>query len=292
MNIDAINTFLLLSETGNFSRVAERSNLTQSTVSSRIKVLEDTLNVKLFERTSSGVLLTDAGKKFYKYAASMRQTWQQGRQEMARSSSPKQTIGVGLHMTMWRRFMPDWLVWMQEHHPHFALQVEADYSERLVDYVSQGVLDLAITHMPSGLPGLVVEPFMEDELIMVSRIARDFGSCDPADYIFVDWSYGYREEHQEKLPEFATSTINVGYGEIALEYLYASECYSYMPRAYVSDDLAENRLHIVKDAPVLNRPSYLVHSKHPRNPHAINVAVAGLRALNAGFKQGHNAQDP
>ena len=100
MNIDAINTFLLLSETGNFSRVAERSNLTQSTVSSRIKVLEDTLNVKLFERTSSGVLLTDAGKKFYKYAASMRQTWQQGRQEMARSSSPKQTIGVGLHMTM------------------------------------------------------------------------------------------------------------------------------------------------------------------------------------------------
>ena len=95
MNIEAINTFLLLSETGNFSRVAEKSNLTQSTVSARIKVLEKTLNVKLFERTSSGVLLTEAGQKFHKYAASMREIWQQGRQEMVRSSSPKKNGWVG-----------------------------------------------------------------------------------------------------------------------------------------------------------------------------------------------------
>ena len=100
MNIEAINTFLLLSETGNFSRVAEKSNLTQSTVSARIKVLEKTLNVKLFERTSSGVLLTEAGQKFHKYAASMREIWQQGRQEMVRSSSPKKTVGLGPHCHM------------------------------------------------------------------------------------------------------------------------------------------------------------------------------------------------
>lgn len=278
MNIDAINTFIMLSETGNFSRVAEKSNLTQSTVSARIKVLEDTLSVKLFERTSSGVILTEAGQKFYKYAASMRQSWQQGRQEMARSSSPKKTLGLGLHMTMWRRFMPDWLVWMEQHHPDFALHVEADYSERLVDYISQGVLDLAITHMPSGLPGLVVEPFMEDALVMVCRRACHFADCDPENYIFVDWSYGYREEHQEKLPEFETSNMNIGYGEIALEYLRVSDYYAYMPRAYVSQEIASDQLHIVMDAPVLNRPSYLVYSKHARHPDAITAAATGLRA--------------
>jgi DNA-binding transcriptional LysR family regulator len=277
MNIDAINTFLLLSETGNFSRVAEKSNLTQSTISARIKVLEDTLNVKLFKRTSSGVILTDAGQKFYKYAASMRQLWQQGRQEMARSTSSKQTVGLGLHMTMWRRFMPDWLVWMGEHHPDLSLHVEADYSERLVEYISESVLDLAITHMPTGLPGLIVEPFMEDELVMVSCKQRDFKSCDPDEYIFVDWSYGYREEHQEKLPEFGTSNFNIGYGEIALEYLRVSHCYSYMPRAYVSADLKNNRLHIVKDAPILNRPSYLVYSKQSSNSKKIQAAINGLR---------------
>lgn len=286
MNIEAINTFLLLCETGNFSRVAENSNLTQSTVSARIKVLEDTLKVKLFERTPSGVLLTDAGQKFYKYAASMRQTWQQGRQEMARSASLKQRVGLGIHMTMWRRFMPDWLVWMEKHSPDLALHIEADYSERLVDYLSQGVLDLAITHMPSGLPGLVVKPFMQDELVMVARDALDFASCDPAKYIFVDWSYGYREEHQEKLPVFASSNINIGYGEIALEYLRVSDFFAYMPRAYVSEDLAHKRLHIVEDAPVLNRPSYLVYAKHSNNLDMIELAVTGLRTATARRDQG------
>jgi DNA-binding transcriptional LysR family regulator len=280
MNIDAINTFLLLSETGNFSRVAEKSNLTQSTVSARIKVLEETLNVKLFERTSSGVILTDAGQKFYRYAASMREIWQQGRQEMARSAHPKQTIGIGLHMTMWRRFMPDLLVWMRKHHPDLSFHVEADYSERLVDYISQGILDIAITHMPTGFPGLLVEPFMEDELVMVSRVKQNFNSCNPDDYVFVDWSYGYREEHQEKLPGFEISNFNIGYGEIALEYLYVSDCYSYMPRGYISTDLEQNRLHIVKDAPRLSRPSYLVYSTDPRDPDKVKIAIDGLRYSN------------
>lgn len=284
MNIDAINTFLLLSETGNFSRVAEKSNLTQSTVSARIKVLEDTLNVKLFERTPSGVLLTESGKKFYRYAASMRELWQQGRQEMARSAHPKQTIGIGLHMTMWRRFMPGLLVWIREHHPDLSLHVEADYSERLVDYISQGILDIAITHMPTGLPGLLVEPFMEDELVMVSRVKQVFKSCNPDDYVFVDWSYGYREEHQEKLPDFEISNFNIGFGEIALEYLYVSDCYSYMPQGYVSDDIKKGRLHIVKGAPTLSRPSYLVCSKQPSNPERIQIAIDGLRASSGEFK--------
>lgn len=283
MNIETLNTFLLLSETGNFSRVAEKSNLTQSTVSARIRVLENSLDVKLFERTPSGVLLTEAGQKFYKYAASMRQLWQQGRQEMVRSANPKKTIGLGLHMTMWRRFMPDWLVWMEKHHPDLSLHVEADYSERLVDYLSQGVLDLAITHMPTAVPELVVEPFMEDELVMVSRKKRHFKSCDPKGYVFVDWSYGYREEHQEKLPEFAVSNMNIGYGEIALEYLRVSESYAYMPSAYVSDDIRNSLLHVVTDAPVLNRPSYLVYSQHPSNPDALKAAIDGLRCSNNGL---------
>jgi DNA-binding transcriptional LysR family regulator len=280
MNIDVINTFLLLTETGNFSRVAEKSNLTQSTVSARIKNLEDTLGAQLFERTPSGVLLTDVGQKFYKYAAAMSQSWQESRQEMARAANPKKMIGLGLHMTMWRRFMPDWLVWMEKHHPEFALHVEADYSERLADYISQGVLDLAITHMPSGLPGLIVQPFMEDELVMVSRKMLDLASCCPANYIFVDWSYGYREEHQEKLPEFATSNINIGHSEIALEYLRVSDCYAYMPRAYVADDLSHERLYIVKDAPVLNRPSYLIYASNLSNSEVVQIAVAGLQASN------------
>jgi LysR family transcriptional regulator, flagellar master operon regulator len=191
MNVDAIRTFLELSRLGNFSRVAEQMHLTQSTVSARIKVLEDHLNCRLFERTPSGVSLTNSGKRFYRYAVSMQQLWQQGRQEVRLPSGIEGSIGIGVHMTMWRRFMPGWLVWMRDQHPSLALHVEADYSERLTDYVVKGILDLAVTHMPQVQSGLVAEPFSIDRLVMVAREPMNFDDCSSKDYIYVDWSYGY-----------------------------------------------------------------------------------------------------
>jgi DNA-binding transcriptional LysR family regulator len=285
MNIDAINTFLLLSETGNFSQVAQKSNLTQSTISARIRVLETDLGVKLFERTPTGVYLTEAGKKFYGYAATLRQTWQQGRQELARTANSNETFGLGLHMTMWRRFMPGWLSWMREKNKDLSVRVEADYSERLVEYVSQYILDLAIIHMPTGMPGLEIEPFLDDELVMVSRIKRDFVTCDPKDYVFVDWSYGYREEHKEKLPDFDMNVCNIGYGRMALEYARTEDCFTYLPREYIATDLHNGTLHIVANAPILSRPSYLVFHSRPKNSSLLKLAIDRLRACSLESKR-------
>ena len=277
MNIDAINTFLMLAETGNFSRVGNKFSLTQSTISARIKVLEDDLGVSLFERTPTGVYLTAEGKKFYAHALTIRQAWQQGKSELAKSSRHRESLGLGLHMTMWSRFMPQWLLWMQDRNNELTLQVEADYSERLVDYIAQGVLDIALIHMPSGSPGMVVEAFSEDELVMVAREPLDFSACDEDNYIFVDWSYGYREEHQEKLPQLDTARFNIGYWEIALSHVKSSDSYAYIPEVYVDADIKAGRLHAVKGAPKLSRPSFLVYPESAANSELTLLAIEGLR---------------
>ena len=105
MNIDAINTFLALAETGNFSRVADRFSLTQSTISARIKVLEDDLGVALFERTPTGVFLTVEGNKFYAHAVTIRQAWHQGRSELTRSSQHQENLGLGVRSELVIRYL-------------------------------------------------------------------------------------------------------------------------------------------------------------------------------------------
>jgi DNA-binding transcriptional LysR family regulator len=279
MNTEAIRTFLELSKTGNFSRVAERLHVTQSTVSARIKVLEDHLNCQLFERTPTGVSLTIAGKKFHRYAASMQQLWQQGRLEVGLLEGYDGSLGIGIHMTMWRRFMPAWLIWMRKNLPKLVLHVEADYSERLTDYVMQGFLDLAITHMPQVLPGLVVEHFMDDRMVMVSRAKRHLSACKNKDYIYIDWSYGYREEHLDKLPEFQNSPFNIGFGEIALEYILHGTGFCYLPFVSIEGHLAGGRLHIVEGAPELNRPAYLIYPEVSVDIERTKKAIEGLRAV-------------
>ena len=54
MNLDHIRTFVEVAACGNFHRAAESLHVTQSTVSARIRVLEDHFGLPLFRRGRSG----------------------------------------------------------------------------------------------------------------------------------------------------------------------------------------------------------------------------------------------
>ena len=63
MNIDVLRTFLAVAEHESLRRAADFLHLTPSAVSARIRQLEQSLNIRLFERSKSGVQLTQAGLK-------------------------------------------------------------------------------------------------------------------------------------------------------------------------------------------------------------------------------------
>ena len=86
MKIDHIRTFLEISNCGNFNRAAENLNVTQSTVSARIKAMEDRFGRELFTRSHSGVELTSAGHHFRQYALNIQRLWQQASASARRSA--------------------------------------------------------------------------------------------------------------------------------------------------------------------------------------------------------------
>ena len=69
MNTTQLECFLEVANCLNFSRAAERLQLTQPAVSHQIKSLEDELGVKLFIRTSKSVRLTREGHAYIPYAS-------------------------------------------------------------------------------------------------------------------------------------------------------------------------------------------------------------------------------
>src|SRR5690242_20104068 len=62
MNLKQLEVFLAVAETGSFSRGAEATLLTQSTVSQHVAALEGELGLALFDRTGRGAHLTEGGK--------------------------------------------------------------------------------------------------------------------------------------------------------------------------------------------------------------------------------------
>lgn len=69
MTIENLNCFVLLAEELNFTRVAEKAHISQSTMSRRIDNVEAELGTRLFFRDQHVVTLTDAGKALYQHIA-------------------------------------------------------------------------------------------------------------------------------------------------------------------------------------------------------------------------------
>ncbi|WP_195975392.1 LysR family transcriptional regulator [Hydrogeniiclostridium mannosilyticum] len=63
-----LETFIKVADAGSFNKAAERSFITPTAVIKQINLLEDSLGVKLFERTHRGLILTKAGKSLYQDA--------------------------------------------------------------------------------------------------------------------------------------------------------------------------------------------------------------------------------
>ena len=83
MNLAPLQTFLAILETGSLVRAAERLNVTQSTVTARLKALEDDLGQVLINRLKSGATPTAAGLRLRRYAETMLGLWGQARHEAA-----------------------------------------------------------------------------------------------------------------------------------------------------------------------------------------------------------------
>src|SRR5690348_18390414 len=102
MDIVLAKTFLEIVATGSFIRAAERLNVAQTTVSARIRLLEQQLGRSLFVRNKSGASLTPAGEQFLRYAPTFVQLWQRIRQQVAVPSGHRAMLTVGSEVSLWQ----------------------------------------------------------------------------------------------------------------------------------------------------------------------------------------------
>ncbi|HLN23091.1 MAG TPA: LysR family transcriptional regulator [Patescibacteria group bacterium] len=276
MNIDLARTFLEIAETGNFNKAAERLSVTQSTVSMRIKALEDELGRSLFTRSKAGTELTTAGVQFRRYATTMVRVWEQARQELALPPGFRSVLTVGGQFSLWDRMLLRWVPWMRAAMPDVALRVEVGLSDGLMRQLSEGLIDVGVMYSPLGRPGLVTEKLLEERLVLVSTTPREVGQWDGG-YVFVDWGPEFRAAHSQAFPDLSTPAISVSLGALGLQHILANGGFGYFPMRVVRPYMLDNRLYIVPNAPEFRRPAYMVYPAADEQADWLRTAVRGLR---------------
>src|SRR6476469_1045721 len=168
MDVNLARTFLVVAETGSFIHAARKMNLTQSTVSARIKGLEDMLGRPLFERSKSGAELTSAGEQFQKHALALVRVWQHAQLEVGLSDQHRDHLAVGAHATLWDGFLLKWVSWLRDNIPDIAISASASVSAVMIQRLLEGTLDLAIMYRPGQPPGLTIEHLFDEEFVLVT----------------------------------------------------------------------------------------------------------------------------
>jgi DNA-binding transcriptional LysR family regulator len=275
MDIALARTFLAIVETGNFGKAADQLYVTQSTVSSRIKTLEEEVGQPLFVRSKAGASLTRAGTTFKRSAEALIQVWERARQEISLPSGASSLLAIGAQFTLWERLLVKWIPWIRSAIPDLAVRSELGTSEGLMRQMIDGLLDIAIMYTPQTRPGLVIEKLLEEHLVLVSSNPATKGPADPG-YVYVDWGPEFRTAHSNQFPALDTPMLSVSHGPLGLQHLLNDGGAGYFPMRIVRPFLDEGRLHHIASAPDFVRPVYIIYLASATDDRRFKTAVQGL----------------
>lgn len=264
MQIDQIETFLDLLQTRSFNRTADRLDVTQSTVSGRVKALEKALGERLFNRSRSGTQPTTAALRFEPHARVLRRAWADGQADV-KPTGAAIMLRIGIQHDLIDNHVADWLAALRSALPDCGFYVDGDYSAQMCRDLENGALDLGVVFSPRPSPDLHFETMGEVAYRMISTTPTTLRQVQPADYILPNYAPAFAQTHAALLPGLSLGSVSSGQAAAVRGLLVALGGTTYLPVEMADALIAEGTAHGVTDAPQITQPVFI--AMHLRNRH-------------------------
>lgn len=166
MNLRDLEYFMAVAETGHFGRAAEMCHVSQPTLSTQIKKLEDELGTPLLERTSRRVVLTAVGREVAKQA---KQVLSQVDQLRAVANAVQGLLQgplrLGAFPTLGPYILPELMPLLREHAPDLKPYLIEEKTAELLTRLRDGRLDAALLALPLEGDDLRVAPLFKEPFV-------------------------------------------------------------------------------------------------------------------------------
>ncbi|WDZ75401.1 LysR family transcriptional regulator [Ensifer adhaerens] len=279
MQVELIETFLDLMESRSFNRTAERLNITQSTVSHRVKALEAQFNRKLFTRNKGGTVPTAAGLRFLDYAKALQNQWHEATRAVTSAGALERSMRLGIQHDLAEAFAGEWMAAIRQDLPATEVYMEADYSNQMNRDLGAGDLDLAILYTPHYLPDLYYERIGDLHYVLVSTEARALADIRSETYIRSSYSPTFDRAHRLALPHLSAALLSAGQNMAITRLLSALGGSAYVTAATAERLSADGSAFRVQDAPVIAQTVYAATSLRTRHAHQHRKIIGAMGAL-------------
>lgn len=140
-----LRSFIVAARTGSISRAAAALGRTQPALSQKLRRLEDLVGRPLFERTPSGVALTQAGEAFLPYAERVLSLAGEALADMDRAGKLSGRCGVGLMEDLVSTSLPQELTVFAHRHPDVTLELMTGGGAKMLEALDAGRIQLALS---------------------------------------------------------------------------------------------------------------------------------------------------
>ena len=167
MNLRDLAYLVALAEHRHFGMAAEASFVSQPTLSTQIKKLEEELGVILVERTPRKVLLTEVGTQVVARARDILNEVEQIRAIAKRTLDPEAgTLRLGIFPTLGPYLLPHIVPLMRARYPRLELQLFEEKTEEVLTLLREGKLDAGILALPVHEDSLHSEFLFEEPFVL------------------------------------------------------------------------------------------------------------------------------
>ncbi len=167
MNLRDLRYLVALAEHKHFGRAAEASFVSQPTLSTQIKKLEDELGVALVERTPRKVLLTEVGREIVLRARDVLNEVDQIRAIARRTLDPESgTVRLGIFPTLGPYLLPHVIPHIRERFPRLELLLVEEKTEVVLRQLREGRLDAGVLALPIHDNQLHAEFLFEEPFLL------------------------------------------------------------------------------------------------------------------------------
>jgi LysR family hydrogen peroxide-inducible transcriptional activator len=288
MELHRLRYFVAVAETGSFTRAALREGITQPSLSQQILELENELDTRLFDRLGRKVVLTAAGEQLLPHARAVLTAVADAERSVRGGAGGE--LRAGAIPTVAPYLLPDATRRFFREHPDAKLRLLEDRTERLLEAVRAGELDVAVMALPVRDDNLHVEKLYAEPLLVAvpagHRLAGKgvvrFGDLADEPFLLLDDLHCFGDQVLSLCrrggrfePRVACKGEQIA---TLLALVSGGMGVTVVPRMAAAADPSKTREYRPLAAPAPTRTLCAVWHKHRYRPPAVRAFVELLRA--------------
>lgn len=248
MDLADLRLFRAVAAEGSVTRAAQRLHTVQSNVTTRLRLLEESLGTPLFDRINRRLVITPAGSLLENYADRLLNLADEARDAVRSAAAPQGLLRLGSMETTAATRLPAVIADFRRSHPQVELRLATSHTAGLVQDVLAHQLDAALVAGPIRHPDLEQLPVIREELVLISAAdwapiasTADLVARGPVELITFREGCSYRQRlldwlWRDGVPIARTSSF--GTFEAIVGCVAAGMGVSLVPRAIVKGHLA------------------------------------------------------